>query len=135
MMPRRGAASTCNVSHFPIPDMDVIDTSGYAAIVDTIRASTDRGGVYVHCWGGIGRTASVVGCLLASDGLPADAALEQITQWRSITRKAHHAAPQTEQQRDAVRQFAGEHTQTSVRRWRRIPPDSAPATRSLRPEA
>ena len=100
----------------PIPDMDVIDTSGYAAIVDTIRASTDRGGVYVHCWGGIGRTASVVGCLLVSDGLPADAALDQITQWRSITRKAHHPAPQTEQQRDAVRRFAREHTQTSVRR-------------------
>jgi hypothetical protein len=64
----------------PIPDMDVTDTRGYAAIVDTIRASTDRGGVYVHCWGGIGRTASVVGCLLVGDGLTADAALDQISQ-------------------------------------------------------
>ena len=57
------------VAH-PIPDMDVIDTSGYAAIVETIRASTGRGAVFVHCWGGIGRTATVVGCLLVSDGLP-----------------------------------------------------------------
>ena len=79
--------------------MDVIDTSGYAAIVDTIRASTRRGGVYVHCWGGIGRTASVIACLLVSDGLPADEALDQITLWRSITRKAHQPAPQTEEQR------------------------------------
>ena len=98
----------------PIPDMDVTDTSGYAAIVDTIRASTGRGGVYVHCWGGIGRTASVVGCLLVSDGLTADAALDQITQWRSITHKAHHPAPQTEPQREAVRRFAREHGPRSV---------------------
>ena len=98
----------------PIPDMDVIDTTGYATIVDTIRASTGRGGVYVHCWGGIGRTASVIGCLLVSDGLSADEALDQITQWRSITRKAHHPAPQTETQREAVRRFAREHGQRSV---------------------
>jgi ADP-ribosyl-[dinitrogen reductase] hydrolase len=98
----------------PIPDMDVTDTSGYAAIVDTIRASTDRGGVYVHCWGGIGRTASVVGCLLVSDGLTADAAFDQITQWRSITHKAHQPAPQTKEQREAVRRFARERGQRPV---------------------
>ena len=68
----------------------------------------------MHCWGGIGRTATVVGCLLVSDGLSPDAALDQITQWRSITRKAHQLAPQTEQQREAVRRFAREHGQGSV---------------------
>ena len=63
-------------SHFPIPDMGVFGR-GYDEILDAIRESTDRGVVYVHCWGGIGRTSTVVGCLLVDAGLDADAALEQ----------------------------------------------------------
>ena len=85
--------------------------------------------VYVHCWGGIGRTGTVIGCLLADDGLPADAALEQIAQWRSITRKAHHAAPQTEQQRDAVGNSPASTPRPRSAAGERIPPGAAPATR------
>ena len=37
--------------------------------MDSIRRETDGGGrVYVHCMAGIGRTGTVVGCLLAERG-------------------------------------------------------------------
>ena len=88
---------------FPIPDMDVRPHDGYDEIVDAIRSSTDAGVVYVHCWGGIGRTSTVVGCLLVDGGLDADAALADIDRRRSVTRKAHQPAPQTPSQIDVVR--------------------------------
>jgi len=91
---------------FPIPDMSVRPDDGYDEIVDAIRESTDHGVVYVHCWGGIGRTSTVVGCLLVDSGLDADAALADITRRRSVTRKAHMKAPQTGSQIDVVRSRA-----------------------------
>ena len=92
--------------HHPIPDMGVLEVADYDRIVSTIRTATDRGAVYVHCWGGIGRTATVVGCMLVADGISADAAMARIDQLRSVTRKAHMAAPQTEAQRDVIRRRA-----------------------------
>ncbi len=87
----------------PIPDMGVIDVDAYDAILATIDAARERGGVYIHCWGGIGRTSTVVGCLLVAGGLDADAALADIGRRRSGTRKAHRAAPQTPEQIDVIR--------------------------------
>ena len=37
--------------------------------------------VYVHCWGGIGRTGTVVGCWLVRHGLTGRGALDQIADW------------------------------------------------------
>ena len=92
------------VAH-PIPDMGVVDNAGYADVISTIRSATERGGVYIHCWGGIGRTGTVVGCLLVDSGLTADAALAQIDEWRSTTTKAHMPAPQTAGQIAVVRNY------------------------------
>ena len=92
-----GARRGLDLHHrpFPIPDMGVRSAEGYDEILEAIRESTDRGVVYIHCWGGIGRTSTVVGCLLVDAGLDADAALADITRRRSTTRKAHRAAPET----------------------------------------
>ena len=102
---RIGARRGVELQHrpFPIPDMGVRPHDGYDEIVDAIRESTDDGVVYVHCWGGIGRTSTVVGCLLVDNGLDADVALADITRRRSVTRKAHMDAPQTRSQIDVVR--------------------------------
>ena len=58
--------------------------------------------MYVHCWGGIGRTSTVVGCLLVDIGLDAEAALADIGRRRSVTRKADRPAPQTRAQIDVI---------------------------------
>ena len=44
--------------------------------------------VYVHCWGGVGRTGTAVGCSLREQGLSGDEALETIAALRSETSKA-----------------------------------------------
>ncbi len=93
----------------PIPDMGALPAHEYDDIVRTVRAATAHGGVYVHCWGGIGRTGTVVGCLLVdADGeMTADEAFSRIDTLRGVTRKRRMAAPQTGVQRDVIRQRAG----------------------------
>jgi len=49
-----------------------------------VDAAIQRGGaVYIHCWGGVGRTGMVVGCHLARHGLSGEQALERIVELRS----------------------------------------------------
>ena len=54
----------------PIADISVPQTpSEMAAILDAIDSALDVGGmVYVLCWGGVGRTGTVVGCWLVRHG-------------------------------------------------------------------
>ena len=94
------------VRHFscPIPDMGVIDDAGYDEIANLIRGELDAGhAVYVHCWGGMGRTTTVIGCLLADAGLDYESVIDRIANRRADTRKASVACPQTRGQRDVIR--------------------------------
>lgn len=67
---------------FEIPDMKI--PSGPAVmrgILDRIRAELDAGrACYVHCWGGIGRTGTAVGCWLRECGLDGETALARVQQ-------------------------------------------------------
>lgn len=60
--------------------------------------------IYVHCRAGIGRTALVVGCYLAEQGLSGKAALKQVnTLWRQSERSSSWpTVPQTPQQADYI---------------------------------
>lgn len=83
----------------PIPDLGVVDHPDYDAILATIDASA---GAYVHCWGGIGRTGTVVGCWLAARGRSGTAALAEIETLRRGTRKDRQPSPETDIQRRIV---------------------------------
>ncbi len=104
-----GAARALDLRHqpFPIPDLGVVDDPDYDVVLDLIEDGLGRGGVYVHCWGGVGRTGTVVGCLLADQGFGDDAALDRLQGLRHGTRKAHRPAPETEAQRGVIRRRAG----------------------------
>ena len=55
----------------PIPDMGVPygGEDELAGILDVLDEALAAGGIaYVHCWGGLGRTGTVVGCWLARHG-------------------------------------------------------------------
>jgi hypothetical protein len=74
------------------------------AILDDLDSALQSGCVvYVHCFGGIGRTGTVVGCYLVNQGMSGDAALETITQLRQPLPKGYRPSPETAAQRALVR--------------------------------
>jgi protein-tyrosine phosphatase len=86
---------------FPIPDLGVVNddahpkgrsTDTYDAVTATIEQALERGSVYVHCWGGIGRTGTVVGCVLADVGLGYDEIIERLATLRKRSRKERRQA-------------------------------------------
>ncbi|MFC1794637.1 dual specificity protein phosphatase family protein [Planctomycetota bacterium] len=55
---------------FPVKDLNVPHPDQMIDILDSIdKAIEGQRNVYVHCWGGVGRTGTVVGCFLLRHGL------------------------------------------------------------------
>ncbi len=92
----------------PIRDHGTTSREGMAHILDTIdRALAEGKAVYVHCYAGIGRTGTVVGCYLARHGLSGEEALEEIARLREVTNSGGWSnSPETAAQREMVRGWA-----------------------------
>jgi len=93
-----------------IPDMSVPEEERMIEILDSIDESLGVGGtVYVHCWGGIGRTGTTVGCWLVRQGLEPEDALEEVQRLYDTMseekRFMNPQSPQTREQRDFVREW------------------------------
>lgn len=81
----------------PVHDMDIPSPRRMKTILDAIDTSLaeDRP-VYVHCWGGFGRTGTVVGCWLARHGIAqGEEVLEEIARLRE---GMSGDSPQTDEQ-------------------------------------
>ena len=93
----------------PIRDMDVTDARTMTRILDALDHALLAGRtVYVHCWGGVGRTGTVIGCWLARHGLDGDAALRTVGElFGTVSEKKRLAhptgSPQTRRQVEMVR--------------------------------
>ena len=73
-------------------------------ILDLVDAEQARGRtVYLHCWGGVGRTGTVVGCHLIERGYGAERTLERIEELRRGSSKAGRGSPETPAQSAYVR--------------------------------
>jgi hypothetical protein len=101
---------------FGIRDVSVLrDDAGYDEIVDHIRNELDAGKrVYVHCWGGKGRTGTVIGCwLINNDGLDYESTVHRMRNLRQGTRKVddYPRIPDTPEQHDVLRRRAARHQQ------------------------
>lgn len=89
-----------------IPDLGVTSEAQMARTLDLVDRELGRGGmVYAHCWGGAGRTGTVVGCWLVRHGLDGDAALARIAALRAGSPALWLDSPQTEEQRAMVRRW------------------------------
>lgn len=96
----------------PIGDLSVPSPEHMCRILDLIESEHTAGRtVYVHCWGGVGRTGTVVGCRLVRDGLDGKAALAKLAElWRTVEKCDWCPdSPETDEQRAFVRNWPGRY--------------------------
>lgn len=96
---------------FPIRDVSVPRSkAGMKAILNAIDSRLESGkSVYVHCWGGVGRTGTVAGCWLARHGEEEPLRKLQLMWQQSRKAKAGRLCPETEDQRRFIEAWkAGE---------------------------
>lgn len=87
--------------NFPIGDFGLPTPEQMTAILDTLDAALASGHkIYLHCWGGIGRTGTTVGCYLVRRGRSGEEALRQLANWwRTVPKSARYPhSPETEAQ-------------------------------------
>ncbi len=97
------------IRRFEIPDVDIPTVSAMVEILDAIDADlADGHSPYVHCWAGIGRTGTTVGCWLIRHGYATpDNALDVLAVLRQGDIGAgHRRAPETREQCDFVEEWA-----------------------------
>lgn len=104
-------AHNVEVKHhrFPIGDFGLPAPGQMKSILDVLDESLQAGcKIYLHCWGGIGRTGTTVGCYLVRHGKTGEEALNQLTEWWKEVPKSHYhpRSPETQQQVDFIRNWA-----------------------------
>ena len=77
------------------------------AILDAIDEHIAAGRlVYVHCWGGVGRTGVIVGCWLSRHGMEDEAAVERLDElWKQCPKSASRKSPETSEQRRYIKSW------------------------------
>jgi hypothetical protein len=105
-------ANACDVEvetlNLPIRDFGLPTRRRMTAILDAIDSTlADGRNLYLHCWGGIGRTGTVVGCYLVRHGLTGEQALARLAEWwqDDPRRESHPRTPETKEQVQFVRDW------------------------------
>jgi len=90
-----------NYHRFSIGDFGIPTATHMRAILDTLHKTLSEGkNPYIHCWAGMGRTGTVVGCYMVETGLSGAEALLKVNQL------CHYApSPQTQAQKDFIRHW------------------------------
>jgi hypothetical protein len=111
----RACGLTVTYQRISIQDYGLPSRDTMTQILNTIDNALASGQkIYVHCWGGVGRTGTTVGCYLVRHGRTGEQALDQISEWWQDIPKhvTHPHSPETDEQREFIRN------------WREIPAPS-----------
>ena len=100
-----------NYVRFPIRDVSVPKSiEDVRQLVNTILQKADgkHGEVYVHCWGGVGRTGTIIACLIAEK--MENPTLEKVMgelrkRFSMMPKSAHRQTPETKEQEQFVQQY------------------------------
>jgi len=97
------------VTHWrvPIRDFGTPPARTMQNLLNRLDTLLDDGAVvYVHCYGGIGRTGTVVGCYLVRHGLTGEQALLRLADLRKNVPDAWRDSPESDAQREMVLNWA-----------------------------
>jgi ADP-ribosyl-[dinitrogen reductase] hydrolase len=117
-LPPYHTALPASAQHFhrPIPDHGLPTQREHMRdILQFVAGQLDAGKrVYVHCRAGIGRTGTVIGCLLAERGFAGEGALDELNRlWRQSPRsQTWRYVPETLDQADYVCQWRAERSRS-----------------------
>jgi hypothetical protein len=90
-----------------IPDNQVPTRDQMVQILATLDEALAAGKTaYVHCYGGIGRTGTVVGCFLVERGMSGMDALSEVGRLHAATPDGDRPSPETPAQQDMVLNWA-----------------------------
>jgi protein-tyrosine phosphatase len=91
----------------PIPDRDIPPAETLRSILDVIDDSIANGKpVFVHCFAGIGRTGTIVGCYLRRHGsATGQNVIAKIAELRSLMPGGAEASPHTPEQVQLVKNW------------------------------
>ena len=111
----------CTYTRFPIRDVDVPDNvESVSRLIGHIQELSKRndGYVYIHCWGGVGRTGTIVGCYLAedismslqnksleSDELTKSAMCRLSDAFSQMPKSSHRVSPETKAQETFIKKY------------------------------
>jgi protein tyrosine/serine phosphatase len=90
-----------NYERFSISDRGLPSIKKMRSILDAIDdAIQARHKLYLHCWGGIGRTGTTVGCFLVRHGLSGEEALNKLAELylESAQSRIYPRSPETQEQ-------------------------------------
>lgn len=99
------SAGAAGAVRFGVTDVSVPTSQAFAArILNAIDDALARGAlVYLHCWGGVGRTGTIVGCWLARHGHGGRAALQRLGElWAQCPKSRLRRSPETAEQAEFV---------------------------------
>jgi predicted protein tyrosine phosphatase len=94
---------------FPVGDFGLPTPEQMNSILKAIDENLQAGRkIYLHCWGGIGRTGTTVGCYLVRQGKTGEEALAQLSAWwQGVPKSRYHLhSPETLEQMEFIRTWA-----------------------------
>lgn len=100
-----------NVEHHRFPIKDVSVPNSYQSVFEIIEnidaiISDNNNKVYIHCWGGIGRTGTIVACLYEYYGEKFEEAINHLRQrFKDCPKSQWRETPETNEQLDFARGF------------------------------